>query len=100
MASSWHQSLTLCCLSLLTGTQIILGGVNRSPTPSLPSGVTVLMKKVTPTKVPARIFSTSTKPTEIRFGNEDLEEKIEPNLEKRLWGKGEKDKPPKLGKII
>lgn len=94
----------LCCLSFLTGAQIILGGVNRSPTTPflnqtpLLSGATVLMRKGPPTKAPVRIFSTSPKPTEVRFSNEDLQEKIEPNLEKRVWGKREEDKPPKLGK--
>ncbi|MCJ8739660.1 hypothetical protein PDJAM_G00049760 [Pangasius djambal] len=110
MASAWHQSFMLCCLSLLTGAEILLGGINRSPTaPSVnqtpsSSGPTVLSRhstrsserKITPTKPPVRIFSTSAKPTEVRFGTEDLEEKIEPNLEKRLWGKGEEDEPTKL----
>ncbi|KAF4092513.1 hypothetical protein AMELA_G00021860 [Ameiurus melas] len=53
-------------------------------------------RKVTPTKPPVRIFSTSPKPTKVLFGTEDLEEKIKPNLEKRLWGKGE-DGPNKSG---
>lgn len=113
MVSSWHQSFMLCCLSLLTGAEIILCGINRSPTTpinqtaSLP-GPTVLIRhrtrsnerKVTPTKPPARIFSTRPKPTKVHFGTEDLEEKIKPNLEKWVWGKGEEDGPNKLGKII
>ncbi|MCI4385439.1 hypothetical protein PGIGA_G00050530 [Pangasianodon gigas] len=109
MASTWHQSFMLCCLSLLTGAEILLGGINRSPTtPSVnqtpsSSGPTVLRhstrsneRKITPTKPPARIFSTSAKPTEVRFGTEDLEEKIEPKLERWVWGKGEEDEPTKL----
>ncbi|XP_026802811.3 probable carboxypeptidase X1 isoform X2 [Pangasianodon hypophthalmus] len=109
MASTWHQSFMLCCLGLLTGAEILLGGINRSPTsPSVnqtpsSSGPTVLRhstrsneRKITPTKPPARIFSTSAKPTEVRFGTEDLEEKIEPKLERWVWGKGEEDEPTKL----
>ncbi|KAB5554246.1 hypothetical protein PHYPO_G00048150 [Pangasianodon hypophthalmus] len=109
MASTWHQSFMLCCLGLLTGAEILLGGINRSPTSSSvnqtpPSpGPTVLRhstrsneRKITPTKPPARIFSTSAKPTEVRFGTEDLEEKIEPKLERWVWGKGEEDEPTKL----
>lgn len=57
-------------------------------------------RKVTPTKPPRRIFSSSAKPTVVPFGTEDLEEKIEPNLEKWVWGKGEEGEPTKLGKII
>lgn len=58
-------------------------------------------RKVNPTKPPVRIFSTRAKPTEVfRFGTEDLDEKIEPNLERRVWGKGREDETTKLGKII
>ncbi|XP_053095432.1 probable carboxypeptidase X1 isoform X1 [Pangasianodon hypophthalmus] len=112
MASTWHQSFMLCCLGLLTGAEILLGGINRSPTsPSVnqtpsSSGPTVLRhstrsneRKITPTKPPARIFSTSAKPTEVRFGTEDLEEKIEPKLERWVWGKGEEDEPTKLANL-
>ncbi|XP_017340385.1 probable carboxypeptidase X1 [Ictalurus punctatus] len=112
MVSSWHQSFMLYCLSLLTGAEIILGGINRSPTTpinqtaSLP-GPTVLIRhrtrsnerKVTPTKPPARIFSTRPKPTKVHFGTEDLEETIKPNLEKWVWGKGEEDGPNKLANL-
>ncbi|KAM9457317.1 putative carboxypeptidase X1 [Clarias gariepinus] len=110
MASSWHQSFILCCLGLLTGTEIILGSINRSPTsPSVnqtsrPTGATVLIRhgtksgegKVTPTKAPVRSSSTSAKPTVVHFSTEDLEEKIEPNLERRLWGRGKVDEPAEL----
>ncbi|KAG7335317.1 hypothetical protein KOW79_001913 [Hemibagrus wyckioides] len=104
MASSWHRSFLLCCL--LTGAEIILGGNNRSSTPPpvnqtsspIRPGTRNRGRKITPapTKPPARIFSTSAKPTVVQFATEDLEEKIEPNLEKRLWGKGERDESSQL----
>ncbi|XP_047656424.1 probable carboxypeptidase X1 [Tachysurus fulvidraco] len=101
MASSWLRSFLLCCL--LTGAQIVLGFNNTIPdSPSVDQtsspvrhGTRSKARKVTPapTKPSARIFSTRTKPTVAHFTTEDLEEKIEPNLEKWLWGKGERDEP-------
>ncbi|KAK2829059.1 hypothetical protein Q7C36_017049 [Tachysurus vachellii] len=101
MASSWLRSFLLCCL--LTGAEIVLGFNNKIPdSPSVNQtsfpvrhGTRSKVRKVTPapTKPSARIFSTSTKPMVAHFTTEDLEEKIEPNLEKWLWGKGERDEP-------
>ncbi|KAI5097763.1 putative carboxypeptidase X1 isoform X1 [Silurus meridionalis] len=108
MASSCLHSFLLCCLSLLTGAEIVLNGLNRSSSSvnqtSSPPGATTLTRhiqrsnerKAAPTKPPERIFSTSVKPTVVHFGTEDLEEEIEAKLEKRVWGKGKEDDLTKL----
>lgn len=57
-------------------------------------------RKVILTKSSRRTLSSKAKPTVVHFGTEDLEEKIEPNLERWVWGKGEEGEPTKLGKII
>lgn len=111
MASSWH--FMLCCLSLFAGAELVLGARNRSATApvnqtSSPPGATVLIRhgtrsgerRVSPTKPPVRILSTRAKPEVFRFGTEDLDEEIEPSLERRVWGKGREDETTKLGKII
>ncbi|TTJ38840.1 putative carboxypeptidase X1 [Bagarius yarrelli] len=87
-----------------SGNGPIQSGAWRSPVNQTPSGPTVPVRpdsrtrgrKVTPTRPPARIFSSSAKPTAVHFPTEDMEEKIEPNLQKRLWGKGEKDESSEL----
>ncbi|XP_060758703.1 probable carboxypeptidase X1 [Neoarius graeffei] len=110
MASSWHQSFMFWCFSLLTGAEIVLGGIHRSSTtPSVnqtssPYRTTVLIRhgtrskerKVILTKSSRRTLSSKAKPTVVHFGTEDLEEKIEPNLERWVWGKGEEGEPTKL----
>lgn len=106
MASSWLRSFLLCCL--LIGPEIVLGFNNKIPdsppvnqtSSPVRHGTRSKARKVTPapTKPSARIFSTSTKPTVAHFTTEDLKEKIEPNLEKWLRGKGERDEPSKSGK--
>ncbi|XP_076842741.1 putative carboxypeptidase X1 [Brachyhypopomus gauderio] len=63
-------------------------------------------RKVAPTKV--SVFSTTSKPRErttpkaetfttpVSFKSEDLNEKIDRNLERRIWGKVEDNEPPTL----
>lgn len=51
----------------------------------------------TPTTTAKSSTTTVTTSTTVRFNTEDLNDKIDKNLERRVWNQGEDNEPPELG---
>ncbi|XP_062841147.1 probable carboxypeptidase X1 [Trichomycterus rosablanca] len=99
MASLGSLLLLVCYTAFLTEVRTVGPAAVTTDLKSNQTSVLIThRRKETPVKPTAKIFTAGTKPKPVgRFRTEDLTEKIDPILERRLWGKkGQQDQPPKL----